>query len=444
MRLRTSIAVAALTLAACSAGNELPSGTTSSSGDESSSSAASSSAASSTAASSSAASSSSASSSAASSSASSSSGAGGAGGGSSASSATAASGSSGVGGSGGAGGAGPTGTLLVLAGPDQAAAHFTPAAGWTVEGINLVFSGASLTPYETGALAVGRRVSGLPNENDQLMWSVWKPGVGFGAVAPVNTSYTIGIPALGSFGFAALAVWISNDNKHYYAQIENGVVSPTTYLPAGMPQQQAFGPSAPTLATSSNSITVAVVYAGADSHAYHAEKNGPGSQWTPSGMVPGSLIENTIPPVAIADSTGLQIFYVRQSDKRICTIKYTMPQNFWGAEEVLNTNAITGMSPSVTVTTLGDVLITWHGFNNEGIYYLRGKSNAWGAPVAVEVPATTSSRPVAVRGLAGADTELLYATGGKLKHARVNGGAAVITATPVQSTVTNVAATIVP
>lgn len=314
-----------------------------------------------------------------------------------------------------------------------------------MESINLIFSGASLTPYETGALAVGRRVSGLPNENDQLMGSIWKPGIGFGAVTPVNAgSYTIGVPALGSFGFAALAVWVSNDNKHYYTQFENGNVSPSTFLPAGMPQQQAFGPSAPTLATSPSSATVAVVYAGADSHAYHAEKNGPGSQWTPSGIVPGSLIENTIPPVALVDSTGIQVFYVRQSDKRICLMKYTMPQNFWSAEEVLHANAITGMSPSVTVTTLGDVLVTWHGFNNEGLYFLRGTTGAWGAPVAIEVPATKSTRPIAVRGLAGADTELVYATGGKLKHARVNGGAAVITPTPVQSNVTNVAATIVP
>lgn len=444
MRLRTSISAAALTLTACSAGNELPSGATSSSGGDASSSAATSSASSSasgasSSASSSAASSSASSSSSSSSSASSSSGVGGAG------STTASVGSSGVGGAGGAGGAGPTGTLLVLAGPDQAAAHFTPGAGWTVESINLIFSGASLTPYENGALAVGRRAGGLANENDQLMWSVWKPGIGFGAVLPVNAgSYTIGVPAAGSFGFAGLLVWLSNDNKHYYTQIEAGNVSPTTYLPAGMPQQQAFGPSAPTLATSSNSTTVAVVYAGADSHAYHAEKNGPGSQWTSSGIVPGSTIENTIPPVALVDSSGIQVFYVRQSDKRICLMKYTMPQNFWGAEEVLHPNAITGMSPSVTVTTLGDVLVTWHGFNDQGIYFLRGTSGAWGAPVAVEVPATTSTRPVAVRGLAGADTELLYATGGKLKHARVNGGAAVITPTPVQSNVTSVAATIVP
>ena len=339
----------------------------------------------------------------------------------------------------------PTGTLLVLAGPDQAEAHFTPGAGWTVGSINLVFSGASLTPYETGALAVGRRVSGLPNENDQLMWSVWKPGIGFGVVSPLNAgSVTIGVPALATFGVPALAAWISNDNKHYYTQIENGIISPSTYIPAGMPQQQAFGPSAPTLANSTSPGIVVVVYAGADSHAYHAEKIGPGSQWTPSGIVPGSLIENTLPPVALADSTGIQVFYVRQSDKRICLMKYTTPQNFWSAEEVLHPDAITGMSPSVTRTTLGDILVTWHGFNDEGIYFLRGASNAWSATAAIEVPASKSTRPIAVHGLAGADTEVVYATGGKLKHARVNGAAAVVTLAPVQSNVTNVAATIVP
>jgi hypothetical protein len=349
-------------------------------------------------------------------------------------------------GTGGAGGAAPTGTLLVLAGSDATEAHWSPGAGWATGSINLIFSGAAVTPYLGGALAIGRRVSGLPGENDQLMWSLWMPGSGFGPVSPVNgATFAKGVPALGSFGFAALALWLGTDNKHHYSQFENGLFSPTGFVPAGMVQNPAFGPSAAALSNTVGANAISAVYAGDDGKAYHVDKLGPGGSWAPSSQVVGSTVDNTVAPAAIIDAANdLLVFYVRQSDKRLCMNKLTTPQNTWGVEQVLHQDALSAQSPSVTLTSTGDILVAWHGFNDEGVYFLRGNDGAWGAPVTVATPLTPTTRPIALRGLAGADAEIVYATGGKLKHARVSGAMAVVSEAPVQTNVTSVAATVLP
>jgi hypothetical protein len=75
---------------------------------------------------------------------------------------------------------------------------------------------------------------------------------------------------------------------------------------------------------------------------------------------------------------------------------------------------------------------------------LRRRTAVAAAALTVAACSAGNERPIAVHGLAGADTELLRATGGKLKHARVNSGGAAITPTPAQSNVTPVAAMIVP
>lgn len=214
-------------------------------------------------------------------------------------------------------------------------------------------------------------------------------------------------------------------------------------LPAGMVQNQAFGPSASTLA--SDGVGVYAVYAGDNALIYYSYKSGAGGAWGPSTQAPTSMVVNSMRPFAFVDAAqDLRIVYVRQIDNRLCTVKLITPQNSWTTEETI-ASATTSKQPSAAeVSPGGDMIVAYHGLINEGIYFVRGKDGVYGSIATVEVPAGTSSAPVVVRGLSGADAEILYATGGKLRHARVNGNAASPMDVAGLTNVTSVSATIVP
>lgn len=352
------------------------------------------------------------------------------------------------GGGGGSGGAAPTGTLLVLAGGVPAslgqAATWSGAAGWGISSINLQFKDVALVPEGTGALTVARRLANNPPMgDDELFWAKWTPGAGFGAVTSLNKFAADG-PALAPHGVARMLAVLDTQNKHVFAQFEAGAFGPFGAVPAGMPGSQAFGPSGPALAAA-GAASLYLAYAGDDSQLYISSKDGPGSVWTPSSKAPTAPIVNTVPPSLFVDTDNdLHLFYVRQSDGRICTITLITPQNAWSAEEVVHQDAITGQSPSAVLLPGGDTVVAWHGFNNTGIYFSRRKAGVWSAPATVEIPAMSSSAPVVVTGLGGADAEILYTADAKLRWSRVTGNAAAFGPDPGVFNVTTLAALVLP
>jgi hypothetical protein len=237
--------------------------------------------------------------------------------------------------------------------------------------------------------------------------------------------------------------FLGTDSKHYFAQYDNGMFGPFGYIPAGMVQNQAFGPSATTLA--SDGIGVYAVYAGDNALLYYSYKAGPGSVWGPSTQAATSTVVNTLRPFAFVDSANdLRIVYVRQSDNRVCMVKLITPQNAWSAEEPIATATTSKQATAAELSPSGDIVITYHGLINEGIYFVRGKDGAFTSISTVEVPAVATSVPIVLRGLAGADAEILYTAGGTLRHARVNGSTAIASDVPGVTGATTVAATIVP
>ena len=85
---------------------------------------------------------------------------------------------------------------------------------------------------------------------------------------------------------------------------------------------------------------------------------------------------------------------------------------------------------------------SWTYFASD-IAYHRDKFRR-GAATMIDVPATPTTAPAAVRGLAGADAEVMYATGGKLKHARIKTNSATVADVTGPMNVTVVSAVIVP
>lgn len=251
-------------------------------------------------------------------------------------------------------------------------------------------------------------------------------------------------PATAPAGIASVMTYLGDNNKHYYAQNDDGnTFGAFASIPASDGMTEAFGPSASTLAA--DGVGVYAVYAGSNSQLYYSHKPSAGGAWEASIQVPTSMVNNTIRPFAFVDSAmDLRIFYVRQTDKQICMVKLVTPQNSWTTEETM-ASATTSKQPSaIEVSPSGDIVVVYHGLLTEGIYFVRGKDGAFTNISTVEVPTGTSSNPVIVKGLSGADAEILYATGGKLRHARVNGATASPTDVPNLTGVTTVAATVVP
>lgn len=294
-----------------------------------------------------------------------------------------------------------------------------------------------------GALAVMR--SAVMAEENELYWSTWSKAMGFSAPQKVGTfGFAADGPSTAPAGIASVMTFLGTDNKHYFAQNDTGAMfGAFGPIPAGMVQIQAFGPSATTLA--SDGTGVYAVYAGDNSQIYYSYKPSPGGAWGPSTQSVTSNVVNTIRPFAFVDAAmDLRIFYVRQSDNRVCMVKLVTPQNAWTAEEPIASATTSKPISATEVSPGGDIVVAYHGLINEGIYFVRGKDGAFATISTVEVPAGTSSSPVVTRGLSGADAEILYAAEGKLRHARVLGSVATPATVLNLMGVDTVSATMVP
>lgn len=293
-------------------------------------------------------------------------------------------------------------------------------------------------------MALLRRQSAVPAEDTELFWALYTPGAGFAGAQKVgNFGFAKDGPDVAQAGASWVMSFLGTDNKHYYAQNDGAQFGAFMPLPGGMAGSQSFGPSASALA-SDGVAGVYAVYAGDDGQVYYLHKAGPGSVWSNALQVPTEPVNKAIRPFALVDSAqDLRIFYVRQSNSRVYMVKLITPQNAFTSEDPIG-SAASSKTPSAVETASGDFVVAYHGLLNEGVYFVRGKDAAWGSVVTIDVPATTTTAPVVVRGLSGADAEVVYATGGKLKHARVQMNAATTADVPGPMNVTNVSALIVP
>jgi hypothetical protein len=167
-------------------------------------------------------------------------------------------------------------------------------------------------------------------------------------------------------------VFVGQDNKHYGSVWTAGLFAPTGPVPAGMVQVQAFGPSAATITTNGNDAYAA--YAGDDEHVYYVWKTGPGGSWAASSQVPSGLVKNALPPAIVLDGAGkVYFFFVRKVDAKVAFVTLTTPQMTWSAETLVDANALTQGAVTATRTSTGDVLVAWHGYNDEGLYFARGE-----------------------------------------------------------------------
>ena len=343
----------------------------------------------------------------------------------------------------------PGAALLVLAGrasEPALALLYDPELGWTSEPTTMALSSAELEATPTGALAAIRRASAVPAEDDELWSSPWSPGDD--ALFPSFTK-------VGAFGFASdgpslaavadtvTLAFLGTDNKHYSALRSGETWAPFAKLPAGQLDLQAFGPSAAVVIP--GQAETYAVYTGDDARIYYSSKPAPDAAWVASQAAPPAGVLGS--PVGLVDpQADLLVAYVRKTDGKLALIKLLTPQNAWTKETLVHPEAITGSAISLTRLADGRHALAWRGFDNDGIYLaLAADFDAWDAPQTVELPPSVTTPPLLIPGATGADLEILYTAGGKLRHARLQGdtlappvdvpgvsGAATLAATRVQ------------
>lgn len=315
----------------------------------------------------------------------------------------------------------PGQAILLLAGqgPDPAlAARYLPGPGWSTDPLDGPLGEVALVATPDGALAVGRA------PDDELTFTTWSQGQpdDWTALTAVGAfGLAIDGPGLAVTGDRVTLAFLGTDFKHYSAHHSGGAWSPFAPIPAGMPPDQAFGPSAAVLAGGLENLYAA--YAGDDKKIYYNLRPAPRDPWQPSLQAPPPVVVSALTPCAIVDPTGdLLLAYVRDLDGKIAVVKLLTPQNAWTLETIVHDLAVAGTELAFLRTDAGAYYLAWKGYDTDGIYVARGQAHDdWGLPFTVDAPPTATLPPALAHGALGADAELLYVTGGALHHVRLLG-----------------------
>jgi len=285
---------------------------------------------------------------------------------------------------------------------------------------------ADLVRTPEGAMAVVRRASAKVEEQDELYYARWtaKDPALFAVASKVGVfGFAKGRPALSAVAETVNLGFLGTDNKHYVSLYNPGLWAPFGKLPAGMVQNQAFGPSPVTL--TANPPESYAVYVGDDGQLYYSHKAGPGSIWEASSGSPAQSLSTTVSPVAVIDGQAdLVIAYVRK-DGQIALIKLLTPMNAWSSEVLVHPQALTSSAIALLRLDAGGYALAWRGLDTQGIYLALSVGDTfdkWSLPIIIEGPKLTSTPPVLVHGVIGAELEILFTTGSKLRHARVSAG----------------------
>jgi hypothetical protein len=326
-----------------------------------------------------------------------------------------------------------------------AALSFAPGEGWTSpQDLNLFVQGGAVTAHKGGAVAMVRRASSDPAEQDALFSAPWSAGVGFSDFTPVGKDgFASAGPSLASNNVAIEVAFLGLDFKHYMTQLgDGGVIAPFGPFPGGQAGQQAFGQSVIQLATQGNGTWAA--YAGDNGQLYYSSKSGPGSLWAFSSSAPTSPVVPTIAPALQTFAGGVTFAYVKSQNGRIAINTLIQPQNSWMGELTVGTTAITKASPGLLRIAADDYLVVWHGFDDSGIYFSRGGAAGWSPPAPILVPAEATSTPVLLPGVGDQVAEVLFTAGGVLRHARYDGASFTLGQVAATSNAVEVSAARVP
>jgi cysteine-rich repeat protein len=317
----------------------------------------------------------------------------------------------------------PGTALLALVGVGMTpgvALGFDPELGWASAAAPIAILSADIEATPTGALAVIRRSSAVQSEHQELYSAAWVPGdvTPFATTTQVSPdSHTPDRPSLAAVADTVTLAYLGLDNKHFAAlHTDNGWAAPVK-LPAGQLDIQAFGPTAATVVP--GTVETYAIYTGDDARIYYSMKSSPGGAWAASTATPPASVLGR--PVGVVDpADDLVIAYVRKADGKLALIKLLTPQNAWSKEIVVHPQAITGGDISLARLDDGRYAVAWRGYDTEGIYLaLAADFDQWAAPQEVDLPAATTTPPLLVPGTTGADLEILYTAGGKLRHVRV-------------------------
>lgn len=315
--------------------------------------------------------------------------------------------------------------LLALVGAgmsDGTVLRFDPELGWTSSAAGIALLSADIEATPTGALAVIRRSSAVPAEHQELYSATWAPGDADPLTMTTKVSpdsHGLDRPSLAAVADTVTLAYLGLDNKHFAAlHTDNGWAAPVK-IPAGQLDIQAFGPTGATLVP--GSVETYAIYTGDDARIYYSMKSSPGGAWAASTATPPASVLGR--PVGVVDpENDLVIAYLRKADGKLALIKLITPQNAWSKEVIVHPQAITGGDISLARLDDGRYALAWRGYDTEGIYLaLAADFDQWAAPQEVDLPAATTTPPLLIPGTTGADLEILYTAGGKLRHVRVTG-----------------------
>ncbi|MBK8261674.1 MAG: hypothetical protein IPK80_10070 [Nannocystis sp.] len=255
-----------------------------------------------------------------------------------------------------------------------------------------------------------------------MVFGAWSPGTpdSWSNFGPVGV-FGVGSdgPGLAALSATAEMCFLGTDNRHYSAHRAADTWGAFVGIPSANVQVQASGGSAAALASGVDETYA--VYVREDGRLMVSVKPTPGGVWQASTEAPATGLATGLTPAASVEAKGdLVIAYVRAADATIRVIKKISPQEAW-SDEVIVANALTTSEVALLQADSGGYYLAWKGFDNQGIYAAYAPSfDAWQEPFAVDLPQTPTQPPALARGLWGAEAELLFVTGGTLRHARLN------------------------
>lgn len=336
-------------------------------------------------------------------------------------------GSAGAGGSAGGAGASPGPRVLAVVTQASAApyvATFTDAGGWVDAPpvASTLVGRAGVARRGDDALVVMRQPS------NALVSATWSGGA-LSSFAPLpgfpNAADGVSLSSSADGAQLALA-YLGTDNKHFGA-VFSAVAGIPMMSALGSDMPQAFGDTSASVAVGGSVAHAA--YSGTNEGLYYLSHGG--SQWSTSAAIAGAGSKKAISPSVVVAGGKPSVVYVEgggNPTERVC-----IAQNGGGGfgAPVCLPNALTSRAVGAAALSNGDVVVAWHGResigNDQRIFAARFSGGAWGNIVEVDPLQDVTGAPVVVAGLAGADAEILYSKGGKLKHARLVGTVATVT-----------------